>query len=163
MACAGTDADQEFCGVLNMFRTIKSATMTYLVSVYIGMIIAGVFMYPTHFTDTYSQLETLYANPIGTILDMVLTAFNGPMRDLILLMLGISALGSVTTLLTGGGFSALFAIPLLLIVSVVNLFVLPTTVIMNDLSMPSEIKFVYSLILSGLLLVTIYSFTAGRQ
>jgi hypothetical protein len=77
---------------------------------------------------------------------------------------GTVGLPLLANFLTGGGFSLLFAIPMVFIFSIVNIFVLPTMAIINGtLGLPPEFQFIYVLFLSSLTTVTIISFTTGRQ
>lgn len=144
-------------------HTFAASTMTYMVSIWIGLILVGSLMYPEHFVDVMKQLTSLYSDPFGTLINMLVNALNGPAALYIATVAGISVIGGgLSTIFGGGGFSLLFIIPLVLIASVMTLFALPVTEIMN-MGMPPEIQVIFSVFMGALMMVTIYSFTSGRS
>ncbi len=151
----------------------KGATMTFLVSIWIGIIIAAVLIGgdpgspQASITDRwYNQILPILQDPIGQFPTLLKNAFSSPSSAALvgIMIGGTVGLPLLANFLTGGGFSLLFAIPMVFIFAVINLFVLPTMDVINgSLGLPTEFQFMYTIFLSVLTIVTIISFTTGRQ
>ena len=139
------------------------ATLTYLVSIWTGIIIVGLMLFPQHYQETYDSIEAIYQRPIEGSLELIRNAFTGPASGF---LLGLLTTGGVVIFLSqylsGGGFNLLFALPLLIVFAVVQLFVLPTATVLNS-DMPLYIKYFYTLIIGGLTILTVITFTSGRN
>lgn len=143
------------------------ASMTLFISIWTGLIVAGVMMAPSipgapnQYQSYWDNLVLIYQDPITAIPQIVLNAFKSPLA--IFLMVGLLASGAVavTNVLSGGGFSLLFVIPLLIVMAMITIYAMPTTMIMNS-DLPSQFKIIYIAIMGGLTLLTAISFMAGR-
>jgi hypothetical protein len=147
------------------------ATLTYYVAIFTGLIIAGIFVFPEKYMDTWYTLvgnETdvgIYANPVIGATNIIQNAFTGPGGLYLLGLLIVGGAGSLflANQLLGGGFALLFAIPLMIIFGFMQIFLLPTTIILNESSLPFEFKVIYTLLIGGLTILTLVTFTSGRS
>ena len=153
----------------------KGATMTFLVSIWIGLIIAAVMLELGGSGDASTaklsqrwttEISPILSDPIGQFPTLLKNAFSSPVSALLVSIMigGTVGLPLLANFLTGGGFSLLFAIPMVFIFALVNIFLLPTMDVINgSLGLPVEFQFLYTIFISTLTIVTILSFTTGRQ
>lgn len=153
----------------------KGATMTFLVSIWIGIIIASWFAASSYPGDQgFNRMKNnwdknifpVLTDPISQLPNLLKNAFASPSSIFLISILvgGSIGLPLLANYLLGGGFTLLFAVPLVFIFAIVNLFVLPTTdIIYNSWGLPAEIQFLYIIFITSLTFVTLVSFTTGRQ
>jgi hypothetical protein len=142
----------------------KAASLTLLLSIWAGIIGVGVLAYPSGYKSTWDQIQTVYSNPVGAIPVIIKNAFSAGNLGMFggLLVAGAVSAVIFTTSVLGGGFSQLFAIPLLIIFAVVNMFVLPTTQILSESGAPYAVQVIYTLFIGTLTILTALTFTSGR-
>jgi hypothetical protein len=164
------------------FMGNKGASLTLFISIWTGLIIAGILLYPEKYMGPGSisdAVVTAYTqsqqgNFLGAIMTIIQNGFTSPNAALILglMLVGGFFAGGLMSVATGGGFSLLFAIPTLLIVAVLGFYVLPITQIMADTSCaatssavptPCPVQLIFILIFGGLTLLTVWTFIAGRN
>jgi hypothetical protein len=139
------------------------ASMTYLVSIYMALIIVGNLLFPANWVGISAAFISLYNNPVEALTNLLINAFtNGQLLTFVATVLGTAAVATVAVILGGGGAAILFAIPAILVLTIVNLFALPTQIIFSS-AMPTEIKFIVMMVLGALNLVTIWTYTSGRN
>jgi len=142
---------------------VKGATLTYLISIYMGLIMVGFLMFPDSYSDISTQMMIMFENPVVGIPAMIINAFTGPNAFYIATSLTLGGVAiAITTALFGGGFTLLFALPLMIVVAVLNFLALPTAQILSS-PLPDAAKWVWILFIGALNLVTALTFTAGRQ
>ena len=140
------------------------ASLTLYLSIWLGLIIMGIALYPEHWMDVWNNLQIIFSNPITGIVTVIKNAFqNGSMQWLLGIFIGTIVVGGIASVFTGGGFNSLFTIPLILGFSIVIMFMLPTSIILTQTDFPFMGKVIVTLILGGLTLITIISFTSGRN
>jgi hypothetical protein len=147
------------------------SSLTYYVAIFTGLIIAGIFIFPDKYMTTWTTLvgnETdvgIYANPVIGATNIIKDAFTGPGGLYLLGLLIVGGAGSlfVANQLLGGGFALLFAIPLMIVFSFMQIFLLPTTIILNETTLPFQFKVVYIMLIGGLTILTLVTFTSGRS
>jgi uncharacterized membrane protein len=132
--------------------------------------LVGLLLYPPgvrydSFKTAYnSTLGAMTTDPISGVTNIIKTAFTGGLGSFFLIiMAGSAATAFISSYLTGGGFSLLFAIPLIIIMGVVTMFALPTTEILREGNLPEQIQIIYTVFIGGLTVLTVISFMSGRQ
>lgn len=140
------------------------ASVTLYFSIMIGLILSGLFFFPQEYSQTWSLLSDFLENPLVGGIRIFENAFRGSGS---IYLLGLITLGTIASIrlasqVFGGGFSLLFAIPLVIIYSLMNIFLLPTSIILNS-PLPYELKVFYTMLIGGLTLLTMVTFTSGRN
>jgi len=138
----------------------KGASLSLFISIWLGIIITGFLLGYNAQVERYTQL---YNDPIGGMYTLLYEAFTNP-RFLVFVSVTAVVTGGLTSILTGNSFAMLFILPMAIIFGMINIFILPTDIIlMGGFDIPVEIQTIYSLILGSVTILTIVSFTAGRQ
>lgn len=139
----------------------KAASLTLLVSIWVGIAIAGFLSYPDRFQDTSNTISVISSDPIGTIPVIITSAFS----PATLLMFGAIFVGGfiLSNTIVGGGFPTLFSIPLLIIFVMLQIFVLPTGAILFDEGTPAAVQLIYTAFMVALTILTAITFTSGRN
>lgn len=136
----------------------KGATLSLYISLWLGIILVGYLLG----YDLYAQrFKKLLDNPISGTFDLLTNAFSD-WRFLVLVFGTTLAAGGFASYLTGGGFSLLYIIPMAMILTFMEIFIIPTDIILKS-TIPDEIKIIYSAFIGGLTILTIIAFTGGRQ
>jgi hypothetical protein len=138
-------------------------------SIWVGMVIVGMLMgssvvpgSESSWTTVGNALMQVSEDPIRYGPQIIVNAFTGPTGLYLVGALGVGGGAAVlSAYMLGGGFSLLFAIPLIIITAVIELFALPTVAIFSS-ALPPEVKMIYELIMGGMIVLTVVSFTAGR-
>lgn len=140
------------------------ASVTLYFSIMLGLILSGIFIYPSQYSQVWTNLNTILENPIIGGVNLMKEAFTGEgsLYLLGLLVLGGIASFKISTQLFGGGFALLFAIPLMIVYALMNIFLLPTSIILNS-PLPNELKIFYTALIGGLTILTMITFTTGRN
>lgn len=140
------------------------ASLNLYVSIWVSFIVIGALIYPSAWNDRIDLFNDIVQNPITFVTSMMQEAFTGESAGLVLsLMTAIVAAGIVSLFTFGAsGFSVLFAIPLMLIFVVMQMFALPTASVMNA-DLPTQILLIYHSFIGMLTILTAISFTAGRS
>lgn len=103
--------------------------------------------------------STCVANP--NIADTIINALSSVFTNPALL---IAIPGSIITgLILGGTFAMMFAIPFMIGMVLINIFLLPTQLVLGTSGMPWEISLIIGGFLNILLILTIVSFVRGGE
>lgn len=142
------------------------ASLSLYMSIWFGIVLVGVLMYPSHYQSSMDMIMNMATDPVDSFWLIMQTAFssitgNWVLGALTLLAFGVGAYSSYQ--LGGGGFSILFAVPLLIIISVFTVFVLPITTVMSQTDMPLVLQYTFFGFLGLMTIMTGIQFTAGRS
>jgi len=135
---------------------VKASSLSLYISIWMGLIVVGNLLGMTMLT---ADVMALLNDPITGSINLIISALQSPV--FIALSVGLAIVGLVG-LSTGGGFSVLYIIPLAIISFFLNLFILPTQLLM-DANIPQPISFIYIVFIGALSLLTIVQFTSGRN
>ena len=140
-------------------------TLTTYISIWFGLILVGYSMFPEHYIESKNVIMGMSETPVETFIFIMRSAYTSVTSNWLLSALALT--GVATSVfssyqLGGGGFSLLFAIPLLIILAVFNMFLFPTTMIL-DTAMPELIKIAIVGFLGLMTVLTGIQFTAGRS
>ena len=137
----------------------KGATISLFLSIWAGLIVVG-FLTGTNMLA--ENIVELAEHPGDALYDMFKDAFTNPL--FIGLMVGTSILSGGFALFSGGNnFSVLYILPMAIIFTLLNIFLLPTGVLTSEtISAPNEIQVLYTLFIGLLTVATVVSFVSGR-
>ena len=141
------------------------ASLTFYVAIWTALIVVGVLMFPNDnsITNSWNVINAIYSDPITAIPGLVSNMFTGTNGLLFLsIMLGVTLVGGITNIFSGGGFTLLFAIPMAIIFGMISIYILPTQQILSS-PLPQEVKMIYIAILGGLTILTAITFMGGRS
>jgi hypothetical protein len=128
------------------------------ISAYI-MIVFGisVSLYLLGYTPVFMAL----AGQVGTSQPITATLFNSLIAIFTnpIFLIGLAVAG-LTGFLSGGNFSVIYVIPLLMIISIANIFVLPTSYLLM-LDIPLVIQLIINTLLNTMLMLSIVEFIRG--
>lgn len=137
----------------------KGATISLFLSIWAGLIVVGFLTGTNMIAENIIELST---HPANALYNMFVRAFTNPL--FIGLMVGTSVLAGGFAVFSGGNnFSVLYILPMAIILTLLNIFLLPTGVLTSEtVSAPSEIQVLYTLFIGLLTVATVVSFTSGR-
>lgn len=140
------------------------ASMTLYVSIWVSFIVVGALIFPSTWNDRIGLFNNMVQNPINFVTALLQEGFTGDSAGLILSLLTSVTAAVIVSVFAfgGGGFSILFAIPLMIIFVVMQIFALPTASVMNA-DLPTQILLIYHSFIGMLTILTALSFTAGRN
>jgi hypothetical protein len=136
------------------------ASFTYLMSIYVGLMIVGNLLFPTNWTGVVSSLNEVFEDPVTGIQNMLVEAFTGPdSRFFIISVAGTAAIVGITALT--GGFLSLYIIPAILGMALLNFLAFPMQLLFSA-GIPDELKWILILFMGALNVLTVWTYTAGR-
>lgn len=138
-------------------RMIKSASLALYFSIWMGLIVVGTLL---GYNMMASSIETLLMDPITGTYNLIVTAFTNP--SFVLLATGLTVASLLTSTILGANFSILYIIPMALVITLLNLFMLPTKLLL-DANIPAPISAIYVVFIGALTILTILQFTSGRN
>lgn len=133
-------------------------SLTLYLSIWTGFILVGFLL---GLNPIQANIAQLYQDPVQGMYDIVKNGFENEL--FLVLILGSTLIaGGLTSVITGGGFSIMYVIPLGIVIGVLELFILPSQVLISADVIP-EVQIVYVVFVGVLTVLTIASFTTGRN